>query len=414
MSTDEKLLTMTKEERENYFSQNYFKDLTTAIKAVADGSPFYRKICEKADYMFDEELNYENLHLIPYIQTNQYKEHLGIFPQLTRVPDNQIKLRTVSTSTSGNPSIVARTETDINLLQTLALDSYKDFIWWDKVDYCFNFVPSRFMLKMVAKRSTKQKKAMMFVYMFNEPWEHHPKCENVYMVYISFLKNLWHWIFHWTTETIVQMRTKQLIETLENRKEDEFILLAGNTMMLYNVAEKLFKDEGKTFELGKYGGIATGGGGWDGVKGSLKSKPFSKADMVQTMDEVFGIPSEQVKDIYAFTESSAMFTGHFSKQHQDQVMHVPPYVKIVVRNMETLEPVKPGERGLLEVLTPYGITGNSSVAVMVDDIVKLLGDNDSVCPECGYKGAHFIHMGRQSPPDGQSCSSILDFFEKMG
>ncbi|MHA1649632.1 MAG: LuxE/PaaK family acyltransferase, partial [Candidatus Helarchaeota archaeon] len=84
-----------------------------------------------------------------------------------------------------------------------------------------------------------------------------------------------------------------------------------------------------------------------------------------------------------------------------------------VRDPETLEPVKPGEIGLLEVLTPYGINGYSSCAIIVDDLVQLIGDNDSVCNECGYKGARFIHKGRQSPPDGKSCSSILDFFERI-
>lgn len=402
---------MTKEERETYFQKNYFKDLAQIIKEVANDSPFYQKICEKADYMFDEELNYDNLHLVPYLQTNHYKEHLGLFPKLTRIPNNQIKYRTISTSTSGNPSIVARTKTDIDFLQTVAVDVYKDFVWWDKATYCFNFIPGKFMLKMVTRRSTKQKKAMMFVYFFNQPWESH--CNNVYMIYASILRNLWHWIRYFTTDSIFQMRTKKLKNTIKNRTENDFIILAGNTMLIYNVAEKLFKEKGETFNLGLQGGVCTGGGGWDGVKGSLKSQPFSKSDLVERMDEIFGISADQIHDIYAFTESSAVFPGHFSKKYQDQILHVPPYVKIIVRDIETLEPVKPGETGLLEVLTPYGLSGNSSCAIIVDDIVHLIGDNESTCPECGYKGAHFIHKGRQSPPDGQSCSSILDFFEKI-
>jgi hypothetical protein len=411
MSRDAQIIQMSKEEREKYYEKNYFSDLATTVKEVADGSPFYRKICEKADYMFEEELNYDNLHLVPYIQTNHYKEHLELFPQLTRVPEDEIEFRTISTSTSGNPSIVARTKTDIEFLQTASVDGYIDFLWWNTATWVFNFVPSKFTLKMVTKRSTSQKKAMMFVYFFNQPWETH--INNVYMVTASILRNLWYWISHFTTESIIHLQTKKLQKTIENRTEDDFILLGGNTILIYNVGEKLFKEKGITFNLGEQGGVGTGGGGWDGIKGQIQSKPFSKAELVEKMDEIFGIPMKNMHDIYAFTESPAIFSGHYSKKHEDQILHTPPYAKIIVRDPETLEPVKPGETGVLEVLTPYGVNGNSSCAILVDDLVKLIGDNDSTCSDCGYKGAHFIHKGRQSPPDGKSCSSILDFFDKI-
>ena len=412
MPIEEKLIQITKEEREAYYRDNYFKDLKTMIKTVANDSPFYKKMCEKASYDFEEELDLDKLAFVPYLLTKHYKENQGIFPQLTRVPENQIKYRTVSTATSGNPSIVARTELDIKFLQTTSVDAYKDFLHWDECTDLFNFVPQRLMLNMVAKRTTHQKKAASFVYFFNQPWEWH--CNNTYMIQYPFLRNAWNQLRHFfRVESVFELKTKKLADTIRNRKEDDFIVLGGNTILIYNVAEKMFRENGITFDLGDHGSVGTGGGGWDGIKGSIKSDPFTKQALVEKIKEVYGIPAENIGDIYSFTESSALFPGHYSKKYKDQILHTPPYVKIIVRNLDTGDPVAPGESGTLEVITPYGINGFSSVAVMVDDIVQLLGDNDSTCPECGYKGAYFIHKGRQNPPLGTSCSSILDFFERM-
>lgn len=403
---------MTKEERASYFNANFYKDLKILIKAVANDSPFYKKLCEKASYDFEQDLNLSKLAAVPYLLTKNYKENQGIFPQLTRVPENRIKYRTISTATSGNPSIVARTELDIKFLQTMAVDAYKDFLHWDECTDLFNFVPSRFMLNTVAKRTTKQPKAVSFVYFFNQPWESH--CNNTYMIQYPFFRNMYNQFRHlFRVESLFELKTKKLAETIKNRKEDDFIVLGGNTILIYNVAEKIFREQGITFDLGKHGAVGTGGGGWDGVKGSIKGQPMTKQDMVDKLKEVYGIPAENVGDIYSFTESPALFPGHYSKKHQDQILHTMPYVKIIVRNPETGEPVKVGETGILEVISPYGINGFSSVAITVDDFVQVLGDNDATCPECGFKGAYFIHKGRQNPPLGTSCSSILDFFERM-
>ena len=412
MSIEENLIRMTKEERASYFNENFFKDLKTLIKSVANDSPFYKKLCEKAGYDFEQDLNLSKLAAVPYLHTKNYKENQGVFPQLTRVPENRIKYRTISTATSGNPSIVARTELDIKFLQTMTVDAYKDFLHWDECTYLFNFVPSRFMLNKVATRTTKQPKAASFVYFFNQPWESH--CNNTYMIQYPFFRNMYNQFRHlFRVESVFELKTKKLAETIKNRKEDDFIVLGGNTILIYNVAEKIFREKGITFDLGNKGAVGTGGGGWDGVKGSIKGQPMTKQDMVDKLKEVYGIPAENIGDIYSFTESSALFPGHYSKKHQDQILHTMPFVKIIVRDPETGEPVKVGETGTLEVLSPYGINGFSSVAIMVDDFVQLLGDNDSTCPECGYKGAYFIHKGRQNPPLGTSCSSVLDFFERM-
>ncbi|GAH42334.1 unnamed protein product, partial [marine sediment metagenome] len=87
-------------------------------------------------------------------------------------------------------------------------------------------------------------------------------------------------------------------------------------------------------------------------------------------------------------------------KYQDFLLHCPDTARIIVRDLESLEPVNDGEEGLLEVLTPYGVNGTINQAVLVDDIVELISINK--CPECGYKGATFRIIGRLKNAQGKS------------
>ena len=102
-----------------------------------------------------------------------------------------------------------------------------------------------------------------------------------------------------------------------------------------------------------------------------------------------------------------MFGGHWSEKYQDFLLHCPDTTRIIVRDLEDMEPVKAGEEGLLEVLTPYGVSGSINQAVLVDDIVSLISTTS--CPECGYKGATFRILGRLNNAQGKSCSSLIDW-----
>ena len=112
-------------------------------------------------------------------------------------------------------------------------------------------------------------------------------------------------------------------------------------------------------------------------------------------------------DIYAFTESPALFCAHWSEQYQDFIHHCPDYARILVRDSDTLETVGVGAEGLLGVITPYGVNGSVNQAVLVDDIVELI--STTKCPECGYDGATFRVHGRIENAQGKSCSSLFSW-----
>ncbi|MCK4381532.1 MAG: hypothetical protein KAW51_10370, partial [Candidatus Lokiarchaeota archaeon] len=112
-------------------------------------------------------------------------------------------------------------------------------------------------------------------------------------------------------------------------------------------------------------------------------------------------------DNFAATESPMACGGHWSKQHNDFILHVnKDQGRIVVRDIESLEPIKEtGKPGLLELITPYGVDSYAGVAVLLDDIVQV--ENWERCPECGREGSIFRVLGRLTPSVGKGCSSLF-------
>lgn len=86
-------------------------------------------------------------------------------------------------------------------------------------------------------------------------------------------------------------------------------------------------------------------------------------------------------------------------------MHCPSYARIIVRGLDTLEPVKEGEIGFLEVLTPFGVSASVNHAIIIDDVVQLISKKK--CPECCYPGATFRVLGRLKNQKGIGCSSFV-------
>jgi hypothetical protein len=200
---------------------------------------------------------------------------------------------------------------------------------------------------------------------------------------------------------------KTFEENLRKPEEKRLYLATGGSNQLVKNFMALMKEKGISYNLGKSFDVVLGGGGWDGHKAQMKYDPIDKAQFVSDIVEAFGTEESQVVDIYGFTESPIIFGSHWSKKYEDFVMHCPPYARILVRDINTLEPVKVGETGFLESLTPFGVNAMVSHAVLVDDLVELISENK--CPECGYEGSTFRILKRVTDKAGLGCSSMISW-----
>lgn len=107
------------------------------------------------------------------------------------------------------------------------------------------------------------------------------------------------------------------------------------------MAETL-KDLGRTLDLGERSFVLPGGG-WKGRKREMSKKEFRKM-----IEEVTGIPEENVRDCYGLAEHGVPYV-ECRKGH----MHVPIYSKVRIIDPVTMEE---SSEGLLHLMSPYNLT----------------------------------------------------------
>ncbi|HIG99817.1 MAG TPA: hypothetical protein HA258_04470 [Thermoplasmata archaeon] len=151
-------------------------------------------------------------------------------------------------------------------------------------------------------------------------------------------------------------------------KAKDTVTLIGAPYILYAVMEKL-KSQGKCFDFGDRGGVATGGG-WKGLR-NITSSEFRTE-----VNKVLGISEKFVLDVYSMVEGNGWMI-HCPEGHY---LHVPyTYYKPLVLDNEN-KSVGYGEWGRFAFLD--GIATSHPSFIVTGDLVKLLEH----CPVCDRPG----------------------------
>jgi len=408
----------------DYSDDEFCKELLKQINLSYNDCKYYKdKICSKFNFTIPDEISMDNLETIPYLPTETYKRSKNQTLNLSKVPLENIAIFSCSSSTTGDPSIVPRTVEDFDQIQYNSIKVFTEFFGWEslrigsKRAITFNFSPDRFFMSMMTKRSMKGfeyiDKTRYFTACMNKPWEYYAHEE--YLVKMKVLKTLWAIVSTFSIKGGFILDVSKMLKMIKKitetghwkNVEASKILFGGSPLLMNNMFEKRLLKEKIYIDLDGKSLVGCGGGGWDGVKGEAKMDSVNKSKFLESYEKVFNIKPKDIRDIYAFTEGPTLFGGHWSEKYQDFLLHCPNTTRIIVRDLENLEPVNEKEEGLLEVLTPYGVNGSINQAVLVDDIVELISKNK--CPECGYEGATFRIIGRLNNAQGKSCSSLIDW-----
>ncbi len=114
-------------------------------------------------------------------------------------------------------------------------------------------------------------------------------------------------------------------------------------------------------------------GGWS-APDRRKIEPENFREKVSSF---LKLDPKNIRDIYCFTETDPIFA-----ECEFHNKHIPPWVDVIVRNVETLEPVADGQKGLTNVINPMAYS-YAGVSLLQDDVVKI--ETMDSCP-CGREG----------------------------
>ncbi len=131
-------------------------------------------------------------------------------------------------------------------------------------------------------------------------------------------------------------------------------------------------------------------GGWK----ASEDKKTTKEEFRALCGEKLGLPASRVRDAYGLAEHSAPY--YECEAHR---FHVPVFNRLITRDPVTMEPTAPGERGVLELLTPFNAM-MPTLAVLSTDWAVI---SEEPCP-CGKNSPIFTILGRAGISKHKGCA----------
>lgn len=153
----------------------------------------------------------------------------------------------------------------------------------------------------------------------------------------------------------------------------------------------MMKEEGIKCPLPK-GSMMAFGGGWK----EYYTQKADKETMYRLMEEVLAIPEERCREFFGAVEHPILYCD-CPKHH----FHVPIYSRVVIRDVDTFEPVENGVPGLVNLMSP--MVGSSPIlSIMTDDLGILhVGEKCG----CGIDTPYLEILGRVGMTDIVTCAA---------
>jgi hypothetical protein len=379
----EKGLKNFRKEDQSDVKENLFKAVKESLIHQLKGSKLYRRICKQKNFNPNKDLNsIDDFADIPYITTANFKQQQGEPKKFLTVPEDEIQVWSRSTGTSGDPSVVGRDHTNV-LRYVKMFNHVVDYVGLTNYSWSLMFIPEP--QKDYEIDDKIEHPMIMFQLMMNFV---NTADEKVYCLKLP------------GPEARKQGKKfefdsqKTFGFLAQNPSEKGIGWITGSVPLMYKTLSGYHQQTGQTFDVGKNSVILTGGG-WKSFQGDAISPEQFRADM----GKILGISEKNVRDIYSFSESDVLFV-----ECEEHNKHCFPWADIIVRDVETLEPVEMGEKGLANIINPLAHS-YAGVSILQDDIVRIIGEDE--CP-CGRKGKIVEVIGRAKGAEAKGCGVQLE------
>lgn len=133
-------------------------------------------------------------------------------------------------------------------------------------------------------------------------------------------------------------------------------------------------------------------GGWK----QHYSQQVEKSVLYDLAERVLGIPEEAIHESFGAVEHPIFYNA--CKHHH---FHIPIYSRVIIRDVNTLEPLPMGRIGLVNLITPL-MNATPTTSVMTDDLGYLTAGEEC---GCGISSPYLTLLGRVGLSDIQTCAA---------
>ena len=190
----------------------------------------------------------------------------------------------------------------------------------------------------------------------------------------------------------LSLNIEKLKEFAQKHKDEE-ILVFGFTYIVWSVFKKEL--EKQDIDLSFKDVKMFHSGGWK----KLIDQQVSKDTFSKNIAKIFSTKKENIIDFYGMAEQSGIIFPDCSARHK----HAPDFADIILRDPLTMQEVKKGETGMIEILSSLS-DSYPAQAVLTEDLGEYLGVDD--CP-CGKKGKYFVFKSRIKKTEIRGCGDTF-------
>ncbi len=323
--------------------------------------PDYARILQEQGFHPNDLKEYGDIARLPFIPTLYFKEHA-----LFSMPQRRMLIKATSSGTSGKKSRMGFNTASLYRGLRMVLNV-------GKYHHLFSFKPTHYLIFGYEPNRNNQivfsKTAYGFTYFA-------PALSRSYA--LKYTREGYQLdLEHLKQEFIKYSCCKFPVRSIGFPAYTYFLL-------------KQMKEEGLKVKLPK-GSIMTLGGGWK----QFYAEKVSKEDLYALAEEVLGIDEQHIFEFFGAVEHPILYTDcrchHF---------HVPVYSRVVIRDVDTLEPVPSGQVGLVNLITPM-VDSVPVLSIMTDDLGIL---HEEKCP-CGVEAPWLEILGRVGIKDIITCAA---------
>lgn len=313
----------------------------------------------------------EDLERIPPLTTALFKRQ-----RLWTLKERQMRIKATSSGTSGRKSEMGFDLESVFFggLMTLSLGRYHRL---------FSRTPANYLMLGYAPHPTDKRiitKTQKITSLFAPPAS--------YTYALHYQKGGYH------------LDLEGLLEGLERYGKSPLpVRIVGFPSYLFFLLEHL-QEQGRRYRLPP-GSMVLLGGGWK----EHRREMVDKEELYQRLEETLQIPESQVREFFGAAEHPSLYCA--CPRHH---FHVPIYSRVIIRDVKTLEPLGPGEPGLLDLLTPLA-KGMPLLSVMTDDLAVL---HEGGSCGCAIKTPYFEILGRAGLEEIWTCAAGAEELLKAG
>lgn len=329
-------------------------------------SDFYKEVCCRQEFEVGDLTSVEHLYRIPVIPTLFFKRN-----DVARKHNGIIEV--TSSGTSGKVSRVSYSVAELLLMARMA-------IRLGRVHKLFSWKPTHYIV--LGYQPSRKNKMVISKTAYLSTW-YAPGISRTYA--LQYRKGAY------------QLKLDALLKKVVHCSKGRWpVRVIGFPSYLYFLLQKM-KEENRECILPKGSAILLGGG-WK----QFSTEEIPKETLYKLIKEVLGVGEENIHEFFGAAEHPVLYCT--CKHHH---FHIPVYAKVLIRDVNTLQPLSNGEVGLVNLITPI----RSSIpltSIMTDDLGVV---HDGKTCGCGIETDYLEIIGRVGVKDIKTCSAgAADFW----